>query len=325
MTNKATQAFIIDCDTGRDDALSFLWTARSHAPLVGVVASYGNVVLPQVYENTARILDLCDFEEIPLYRGLTEPLNQHVGITQTLTPRQTSSGNGLCNLEFPPSLARPALASAPNFTELTERAERHGPLHYIIIGPATNFAKLCQLWGDDLPRYVSKVSMMGGRFDELWDAAPIADFNIHCDPYAVSYLLNHLPKFDIALSFISLNTTWPIALTLDEVESLIPRDSNAQAAKDLMIAHCRHFAPEPVFRFHDPAAVFLATSTDEDIKAQFSVVNIEINLDETSSEFGRLLITENNNHNARLHQSIATTNELVLTELLSGLGLSLPE
>lgn len=305
--------FIIDCDTGRDDALA-LWVALSRGMnLAAVIASYGNVPLDHVIENTARVLGLAGRGDIPLLAGAAQPGRDHSGYQKTVLPRQAISGNGLCNLEFPEgTIMRPTPQGPEGLAaQIIRLAEKHGKIDYVILGPATNFAQIAAALGPRLTDYIGRVTMLGGRMESLWDQTPVADFNIICDPFAVRDILDR----KIRLRFITLNTTWPIALTLEQLEGLIADNALAQRAKELMIAHTRHFAPEPVFRFHDPA-VMLAMDQDD----CFEDVFMQIDCDEASPTFGRLMV-EKDGKAAQIHRATSETQNEILNDLLAALDL----
>lgn len=275
--------FIIDCDTGRDDALT-IWSALAlNMNLVGVVASYGNVGLDSVIDNCARVLSLAGRDDIPLFAGAASAASSHKGYTGIVQPRQKVSGNGLCNLELPVSgRALPApLTPAQLGEQITALAQTHGPLHYVIIGPATNFAALCDVLGENITECISGVTMMGGKLDALWDEMPGADFNLVSDPFAVRTIFER----GYAIRFVPMNVTWPIMLPLPALEALPAGTGTVgRTARELMIAHATHFAPEPVFRFHDPS---VTAALDQQIP--FSPERLDIVCDEASADFGRLV------------------------------------
>ena len=308
--------FIIDCDTGRDDALA-IWAALAlDLNLAGVVASYGNVTLGHVADNSARVLALAGREDIPLFAGAAAPPRRHRAYEQVVLPRQAKSGNGLCNLEFPKAQKTLPSPLAPEqlAAEIVRLAEKTGPLDYVILGPATNFAALCETLGSDVRKYIATITMMGGKFDDLWDAAPQADFNLACDPFAVRTILER----GLNPRFVTLNTTWPICLPEDDVAQLRGDEKIAVAARDLMLAHIRHFAPEPVFRFHDPAVI--ATLMNP---VRFETVTLDIVCDEQNPDFGRL-VRKDDGFPAALYRSDAAHGDTILHTLLAALKLSRP-
>ena len=281
----ANNPIIIDCDTGRDDALS-LWLALALGmDLAAVVASYGNTVLENVSENCARVLALAGREDIPLWQGESHPSHPHPAIETILLPKQQGSGNGLCNLDLPRSGRHAEILNA------TERAERlraiahdKGRVDYVILGPATNFAATCKMLGDDARRVIASVTMMGGKLGGLWDQMPGADFNIACDPFAVQSLLKQGQSHGFPVRFVPMNVTWPIVLDMPQLEALEASSVMGQTAKDLMMAHARYFAPEPVFRFHDPCVILALRETNN-----YRATMLHVDDDISSTELGRLV------------------------------------
>lgn len=304
------RSFILDCDTGRDDALAILVAIQSKLPLAGVIASYGNVKLAQVIDNTARVLALAGCEEIALLVGAQTALQLHSGIEKVVLPRQSISGNGLCNLELPKAQRTLPFTSSPAALgdEVMRLVEKHGPLDYVILGPATNFAQLCAVFGDDLHKYIMRVTMMGGKFDPLWSDNPQPDFNFVCDPFAVRKIM----ESGIEIHFVPINVTWPIELTIPEIEALEAVSPVACFAKALMLAHCRSFASDAVFRFHDPCALLAHIMNKNFIEQRLNVA-----CDEDNTAYGQLILASNG-FPAKIYCPDDTTrNELLETILLA--------
>lgn len=305
---------IIDCDTGRDDALS-LWLALSlNIPLAGVVASYGNTTLDNVVDNTARVLSLAGRNDIPLFAGCAAPVKSHRAFNDIVLPRQAVAGNGLCNINLPSAArALPQASALPDLAMAIKGiADVQGKIDYVILGPATNFAAICRILGDSVHEAVNSVTMMGGKLDDLWSQMPGADFNLACDPYSVHEVL----QSGLPVRFVPMNFTWPIYLHLPEIEALQPQSEIARTAQSLMIAHARYFAPEPVFRFHDPC-VILTLCDDEG----FIPRKMAIDLDESSADFGRLIRID---HGFPVHVYEGTENKRLSfrSQILEALGLA---
>ncbi len=266
MSNTSPRPMIIDCDTGRDDALTLAVAVRQTAvQLVGVVTSYGNVPLKQVTENTARVMALLGKEEIPIFPGAAQSSQPELA-AELLAKRHAGMGNGLCNLELPPTdrTLRPPMTPEILAGNLQKLAKQHGALDYVIIGPATNFAAVADVLGAKLPQVVNSVTMMGGKLGKLWDEVPGgADFNIACDPKAAQRALNA----GVPARIVPMNVTWPIALGVSELEALQPVNKAGTFAKELMLAQARHFAPDQMFRFHDPS-VLIAMSQPQGFKPE---------------------------------------------------------
>jgi inosine-uridine nucleoside N-ribohydrolase len=309
----ALNPFMIDCDTGRDDAVALLSALALGLPIAGVTACYGNVGVAHTTDNTARILALAGREDIPLFMGPGLPSRAHAGYARVTAPRQLVSGNGLCDLDLPKA-SRP-LPQGQNplimADEIRALAEKHGRLDYVILSPATHFADLLDALGDDARGIIGTVTMMGGKFDAVWAEAPGADFNVVSDPYAVRAILER--GFEIR--FVPMDTAWPVTLTLPEVETLKPGTARARIVRDLMIAHIRHFAPEPVFRMVDPCVLLALTKP-----ALFTPARIAVDLDESSPAFARLTETPDG-FPAAIYRADPETQRDFLKRILTSLEL----
>ncbi|PJB69580.1 MAG: hypothetical protein CO093_10145 [Alphaproteobacteria bacterium CG_4_9_14_3_um_filter_47_13] len=302
--------FILDCDTGRDDALAIWCALLRGLPLKAVISSYGNVPLSFVVENCARVLALAGGEKIPLFAGAEKPSRSHKSYQKTVRLRQENSGNGLCNIILPRSERN--VAQPLDIEVINEISEIYGALDYIIIGPATNFSALCDASGNDIHQVVKSVTMMGGVFEPLWQKLGGADFNIICDPYAVRNILNH----GYEIKFMPVNATWPVCLSLEEIEHLQCSSALSVVAQQLMAAHCRHFAPEPIFRFHDPCVIM-----ESDGWESVDKVYIDILCDEEAEDFGRI-IEKKNGFPAKIYRGNPERAAFLLDSILDQLGLS---
>lgn len=311
----AGDPILIDCDTGRDDALSLWMTLALGKKLAGVAASYGNVPLPAVITNTARVLHLAGADAIPLWRGPAAPSRPHRGFDGIVRPRQERAGNGLCDLELP-AAARdtdPWDCAPWDAAALRSLSGAHGRIHYVVLGPATGLAALCNAMGPEIHDHISGVTMMGGKLDPLWSALPGADFNLVCDPFAVDTVL----RSGLPLRFVTMNTTWDIHLGLPALRGLSCADHVSSWAKELMIAHATRFSPDPLFRFHDPCAVLAG-----DYPGSFAARHVSINTNENDADFGRLTVTEGQAPNAALFMETPSLQEDLRARILSALGLA---
>lgn len=305
-------AFIIDCDAGRDDALAIWLALNGGLNLVGVVSSYGNTSQRNVNENCLRILSFAGRPDIPVFSGLEAPQDHHKGMDDVVLPRQAVSGNGLCNLTLPPAPSASHDITPHTWAEhLRELAAQHGKLHYIITGPASNFAAVLAVLGDAAHDLIAHVTMWAGKLDGLWATNPGAEFNTICDPFAVQAILDS----GLPTTFVPMDTTWHIKLDLADIETLRAQDAIGQFAKDLMIAHCLHFAPEPIFRFHDPCAI-LAVAKDAPLKADTWRVNTNVQ----DAEFGRTCSVKDGAP-VTLYMPEISERESVLDSILNGLRL----
>ncbi len=307
-----SKPLIIDCDTGRDDALT-LWLAfRMGLSLRAVVCSYGNTPLSNVVENTGRVLALLPVGRgVPVWAGATAPLKDHPLYHTVVVPRQKASGNGLCNIDLPPTDQKVEHFSPEKRADyVLQLAAREGPVDYVVIGPSTNLAQMLTHFRPEDFQAIGSVTFMAGKLGSMWDENPTPDFNIACDPYALQKIMNT----DLPLRFVPMNATWPIAMPLQEIEALNPQNEMAAWAKEIMIAHCRHFAPEPIFRFHDPTVLWAMGACDA-----WRQTHVTLDCDAQSGSFGRLMENQDGRTIA-LFDPAPESSPLIRKALLAHLG-----
>ena len=168
---------IIDCDTGRDDAVALLLALASpEVDVIGVTTVAGNVGLEHTTRNSLAILELAGREDIPVAAGADRPL-----IRELFTAAYIHGASGLGHLELPEPRRAPVEQHAVDF--LAERIRTSDrPVTLIPTGPLTNVALLLALHPDARPE---RIVLMGGAIAE-GNVTPAAEFNIWCDPEAAA-------------------------------------------------------------------------------------------------------------------------------------------
>lgn len=171
-------AFLLDVDTGIDDALALTYLAAlPDTEFVSVTATPGNVDADQVARNTLALLELCGRPGVEVAIGARGPLS-----IPLLTTPETHGPQGIGYAVLPePSSA----VSARNAVDLwVEHARaRPGELTALITAPLTNFA-LALRKEPRLPELLAKVVIMGGSFYYQGNTTPTAEWNTHVDPHA---------------------------------------------------------------------------------------------------------------------------------------------
>lgn len=62
--------FIIDCDTGVDDAFALMLAlSRDDVDVVAITCVNGNTTLDQVAVNVMKVLEVCQRTDVPVYKG----------------------------------------------------------------------------------------------------------------------------------------------------------------------------------------------------------------------------------------------------------------
>jgi len=171
--------YLIDCDTGIDDALALLYACASpEIDLVAVTCVAGNVAARQVADNTRAVLELAGRPDVEVALGREVPLVRPLDIAP-----ETHGPKGLGYAELPPP-SRP-LSDRHAVDVILDAAHRYaGELTVVTLGPLTNLA-MAVLRKPGLPDHVRWV-LMGGSYRSAGNTAPTTEWNIHVDPEAAA-------------------------------------------------------------------------------------------------------------------------------------------
>ena len=176
------EKIIIDTDPGVDDAFAIILAL--HAPSIDVKAITtvaGNVDIDNVTRNACTLLEVCNKESIPVYRGSEESLSP---VDETAGDLHGEDGMG--NKGFVP--VRKGIEKEHAVDFLLDYTKKEEDLTILAIGPLTNIAKAVTQDSTFSSR-VKKLVIMGGA--ELGgNVTPAAEFNFHQDPEAAKIVFN---------------------------------------------------------------------------------------------------------------------------------------
>ena len=177
MTEPA-EPFVIDVDTGIDDALALLYAcAHQEAQILGVSTVVGNVPLAAATRNTRAVLKLAGRADIPVWPGAPTALSISVRDAS-----EVHGKTGLGHAVLPEPEEQAGALHAVDSIIAAARAHA-GRLVLCATGPLTNIA-LALMREPELPRLVKRFVIMGGAYAEPGNVTPAAEFNIWHDPEA---------------------------------------------------------------------------------------------------------------------------------------------
>ncbi|MEN9324990.1 MAG: hypothetical protein RL414_744 [Actinomycetota bacterium] len=175
--------FILDVDTGVDDAFALLFAARHpEINLLGVTCVDGNTNLKQVLINTLKVLDAAEAGDIPVSAGATRPLLGH-----SLYAEHVHGADGMGNLGIAPSQRKIDPRSAVELTRDLIEASKE-PVTLIPLGPLTNIALFLRSFPETAKK-LERIVLMGGSASD-GNATATAEFNIWHDPEAAAIVFN---------------------------------------------------------------------------------------------------------------------------------------
>lgn len=205
--------FILDVDTGVDDAFALLFAARHpEINLLGVTCVDGNTNLKQVITNTLKVLDGAEAGDIPVSAGATRPL-----IDEPRYAEHVHGADGLGDLGFPESKRkldpRPAVELMRDLIEGSK-----DPVTLIPLAPLTNIALFLRSFPETAKK-LERIVLMGGSAS-IGNATATAEFNIWHDPEAAAIVF----QSGIPITMYGLDVFNELRMNRDHVKRLMEKN-----------------------------------------------------------------------------------------------------
>ena len=240
--------FIIDCDTGTDDAIAIIAALGcEEMEVIGITSCSGNVPEQPVARNNLNLIEYLE-RDIPVCHGAWMPLS---GSGSMHAEDHIHGSQGLGSVVLNDAVSHsfdPRIASQ----FIYEKAVQYqGELELLVTGPMTNIA-ITILEHPDFCDYVKHLYFMGGSAIG-GNVNTSAEFNIWVDPEAVHTVLFS----SVACTMVGLDVTNLTVMTEKEEEILRSFGTKeGTLAADLM--HYMMHRENPEFylaRMHDPLAL----------------------------------------------------------------------
>lgn len=242
-----------DVDTGVDDALGLIYLLASEdAEIVGIASTAGNVSVDYVCANNLGLLELCKAPQIPVSKGVAEPLSAALR-----TAEDTHGPTGLGYALLPESTR--TLTDYDSAEAWVKAAHAYpGELVGLATGPLTNLA-LALRTEPELPKLLKRLVIMGGSFDYPGNTTPVAEWNVVVDPGATAEVYAAWGAAGVQeLPIVcGLNLTETIAMTPEHLVRLA--DAAGATTTPLSVLDSpssRSGASNSVLRFIEDAAHF---------------------------------------------------------------------
>jgi pyrimidine-specific ribonucleoside hydrolase len=176
------QKFLVDVDTGIDDALALTYLAKKeNLNILGVSCVSGNCSLEQVYDNTHRLLRFLGRDDIPIALGADRPLVQ-----MPKHSPEVHGKNGLANLDLPEVMKVDSISSLDLMRNVVE--QNPDEVTFICLAPLTNLALFIRAF-PTIARSIKRILVMGGA-SGIGNATALSEFNFWHDPEAASIVLS---------------------------------------------------------------------------------------------------------------------------------------
>ena len=203
--------FIIDCDTGTDDAIAIAAALYCDEVEVKAITSVnGNVEHRYTSKNNLDLVEYLGFD-IPVARGAELPIHYN-GYHEDASDTHGATGLGSIKL---PEATRSSFDSRMAAELIYETALlEKGELELLVIGPMTNIA-ICILEHPDIRGLIKHIWFMGGAVTG-GNVTTTAEFNIWVDPDAAHIVL----QSGIPLTMAGLDVTTAVAMKEEHSEEL---------------------------------------------------------------------------------------------------------
>ena len=269
--------FIIDADTGSDDAVAILMALRDpRVDVLGVTVVSGNVPLKQGIINTLSTAELCDVD-IKVFAGADKPLTReyleiytldefqkHV---QTLSPDSVTAQcvhgvDGMGDIGVEPQNKNYEEQDAVDY--LIESFNKNpNEITLVTLGPLTNIAKAIQK-DPSISTKIEHCYVMGGTSDGSGNVSAAAEYNIWVDPEAAQIVFNS----GLAITMVGWDNSYKYAMLKDkeinELKSLKTKYADFCVDIQKTLIELTH-ASYGFYGFDLPDPITMAIALDNDI------------------------------------------------------------
>ena len=208
----AKYKMILDLDTGIDDALAIAYAlASEECDLIGIVGSYGNILVEDGVQNSLDLLELLGHPDIPVFTGLPHASTKDSFEVMPISA-QIHGKNGIGEVKLKKADRKPEAMSGVVFlhrscSQIRQRSRDRSNW---------SFDKLNSTLEKDpeIAKLVGKVTLMGGALTVPGDVNPVTEANIDQDPEAADKVF----RSEFPLTMIGLDVTTRTLLTTKETQ-----------------------------------------------------------------------------------------------------------
>lgn len=252
---------ILDLDTGIDDALALAYAIGiPEIDLIGVVGSFGNVLVEDGVRNASSLLHMLGSNNIPVYLGAANSLTQENYYLDDLT-KLIHGENGIGNISVTEFNSESCIKNGVDF--IIESVKKYGKdLVIVPTGPLTNLA-LALRKAPEIKEQIGNVVFMGGALTVPGNVSLLAEANIYRDAEAADEVFTS----GIPLTMVGLDVTRRTIFTSKDTKDLRNLNTNKSIAyadmTDYYISSYKITEPDlNGCALHDPLAVAVAVMPD---------------------------------------------------------------
>ncbi|XP_034068708.1 inosine-uridine preferring nucleoside hydrolase isoform X1 [Gymnodraco acuticeps] len=229
---------IIDTDCGIDDAQAVMMAlAAPNIDVLALTCVFGNAAVNHVCQNVLMVLDVCQRQGIPVFRGSSGPL---VGAINPVSDHFGTDGLGDVIKDKDPRWEEKIQSEHAVNAMIRLVNENQKQISLVALGPLTNLALAVRL-DPSFPQKLKDLFIMGGNMEGKGNFTLCAEFNFAMDPESAYIVLEEF----LCTTYIA---SWEYAcrnsLTWEFFEELINQDAPAAAFMKTITSKCRAYSKE---------------------------------------------------------------------------------
>ena len=217
----AQKKFIIDADTGSDDAVAILMALRDpRIEVLGITIVSGNVPLKQGSINTLSTAELGNMQ-VKVYAGADKPLTrEYIELStldefqkhvKTLSPNSVTAQcvhglDGMGDIGIEPINKNYEDESAIDYL-INSFNNNPNEITLVTLGPLTNIAKAIEK-DPSIANKIQHCYVMGGTSDGTGNVSAAAEYNIWVDPEAAKIVFNS----GLAITMVGWDNSYKYAM-----------------------------------------------------------------------------------------------------------------
>lgn len=204
------EKIIIDADPGVDDAFALILACFSDEfDIDGITTVCGNTNIENIINNTFKLLDLSDRNDIKVYKGMDLSISDN-----SVDASHVHGANGMGGIEFEKINRKVENVNAIDYLINTVNSNP-GQITICALGPLTNIAEAIKK-DDNFKNNIKKLVIMGGA-DGIGNITPYAEFNFYKDPISAELVFDNL---NCEIVVVPLNASYQFPLLLEYEEKL---------------------------------------------------------------------------------------------------------
>jgi inosine-uridine nucleoside N-ribohydrolase len=216
---------------------------------VAITAVSGNVTVDQATTNGLRVVQLLNRGDVPVARGLSNPL-----VRDPVRATSFHGRDGLGDSNLPRPRIQPSEKSALDTISAELASSKQSELSIVCTGPLTNIATLLTGF-PPIVKMIKELVIMGGAYAVteygIGNVTPVAEFNVYADPEAAKIVF----ESGVTIKAIGLDVTMNPAnqLSLKDYDKI--RKNKGKVAGFAAKILGKNIHKHRIFALHDPMTV----------------------------------------------------------------------